>query len=141
MLCVCQAHGWTALPLVRARCIFDAETFCTVAAAAAWLSLRDRGMSAAETAEFVRWLQQDPQHAAVFADLDRVWKDFDRLGAVSAQSVPDPNLLAPRVRPASAFTIPAGACGHEHCLILVVRDQGSLPPFTAGSRAVISFAP
>lgn len=72
------------------------------AAAAAWLSLRDRGMSPAETAEFVRWLQQDPQHAAVFAELDHVWRDFDRLGAVPAATVDaaacDGDLLAPRVR-------------------------------------------
>ena len=73
------------------------------AAAAAWLSLRDRGMTATETAEFVRWLQLDPQHAAVFAELDAVWKDFDQLGAVpailSTPAAPDPDLLAPRVHP------------------------------------------
>ncbi len=72
------------------------------AAAAAWLSLRDRGMDAAETAEFVQWLQQDPQHAAIFAELDAVWKNFDRLGAVvaptGAPQQPDADLLAPRVR-------------------------------------------
>ena len=33
------------------------------AAAAAWLSLRDRGMSPDETTGFLRWLQQDPRHA------------------------------------------------------------------------------
>ncbi len=73
------------------------------AAAAAWLSLRDRGMDAAETAEFVRWLQKDPQHAAIFAELDAVWKNLDRLGAVVAPAgaapPPDADLLAPRVRP------------------------------------------
>ena len=73
------------------------------AAAAAWLSLRDRGLSAAETAEFVRWLQQDAQHAAVFAELESVWKDFDRLGAVpltglATAPAADADLLAPRVR-------------------------------------------
>jgi len=72
------------------------------AAAAAWLSLRDRGLTQAETAEFMRWLQQDPRHAAVFAELDLVWKMCDRLGAVPAPSettsVPDADLLKPRVR-------------------------------------------
>jgi transmembrane sensor len=72
------------------------------AAAAAWLSLRDRGLTQEETAEFMRWLQQDPQHAAVFAELDLVWKTCDRLGAVPAPaettSLPDADLLAPRVR-------------------------------------------
>jgi transmembrane sensor len=73
------------------------------AAAAAWLSLRDRGMSATETAEFVRWLQQDPRHATVFDDLNRVWQDFDHLGAVPAPGAvnlaPEGDLLAPRFRP------------------------------------------
>ena len=69
------------------------------ASAAAWLSLRDRGMNATETAEFVRWLQQDPQHATVFAELDRVWKDFYRLDSVPVSAAaPDADLLAPRVR-------------------------------------------
>ena len=68
------------------------------AAAAAWLSLRDQGMSASQTAEFVTWLQQDPQHAAVFAELDAIWRDFDRLGAAPQNRlVPDADLLAPRV--------------------------------------------
>src|SRR5690606_21963004 len=60
----------------------DASSDVIEVAAAAWLSLRDRGMNAAETAEFVHWLQQDAQHAAVFDELDRTWKQFDRLAAV-----------------------------------------------------------
>ncbi len=72
------------------------------AAAAVWLSLRDRGMTPGETAGFMRWLQQDARHAAVFNELDRVWQDFDRLGTVPAASAttpaPDADLLAPRAR-------------------------------------------
>jgi transmembrane sensor len=72
------------------------------AAAAAWLSLRDRGLTAAETAEFMHWLQEDAQHTAVFAELESVWKDFDRLSAVPAATTPplsvDADLLAPRTR-------------------------------------------
>lgn len=76
-------------------------------AAAAWLSLRDRGMNAAQTEEFVRWLQQDPRHAAVFAELDRVWKDFDRLAAVPVDDSveADCDLLAPRSRPQRHHTL------------------------------------
>ncbi len=72
------------------------------ATAAVWLSLRDRGMSAAETAEFVRWLQLDPRHAAIFEELDRTWKEFDRVGALQPapqRDKPDADLLAPRLRP------------------------------------------
>lgn len=49
------------------------------ATAGVWLSHRDRGMSASETADFIRWLQHDPQHARTFAELDRTWRQFDRL--------------------------------------------------------------
>ena len=71
------------------------------AVAAVWLSLRDRGMSSAETTEFMRWLQQDPAHAAAFADLESAWRDVGRLAVVrsDADSPPDRDLLAPRPRP------------------------------------------
>lgn len=73
------------------------------ATAAVWLSLRDRGMTESETAEFMRWLQQSPKHAEVFAELDAVWRDFNRTAALRpigvAGAVPaEPELLAPRPR-------------------------------------------
>lgn len=112
------------------------------AAAAAWLSLRDRGMSAAETAEFMRWLQQDPQHAVVFADLDRVWQDFDRLGAVPAANAPEPDgdLLSPRVRRRHhcrwAWTTLGVAAAAALVLLTVVPFRGSRP---AAETAVGAF--
>jgi transmembrane sensor len=67
------------------------------AAAAVWLSLRDRGMTEGETAEFMRWLQQSPQHGEVFAGLDGVWRQFDRAGELRPAAVrPEPEFLAPR---------------------------------------------
>lgn len=105
------------------------------AAAAAWLSLRDRGMTAAETAEFVRWLQQDPQHAAVFAELDAVWKDFDRLSAVPANATaaaPDADLLAPRVRPPHRHRQLAwSAVGLAAALVVLAAIQFGTPTHTA----------
>lgn len=105
------------------------------AAAAAWLSLRDRGMSAAETAEFVRWLQQDAQHAAVFAELDRTWKDFDRLAAVPAADAPEPDgdLLAPRVRPRRHRTLAWTSLGAAAAAALVVLTATHVraPRYTA----------
>lgn len=70
------------------------------AAAAVWLSLRDRGMTEAETAEFMRWLQQSPRHAEVFGDLDAVWRNLDRAAALrpEAAGVTESDLLAPRSR-------------------------------------------
>jgi transmembrane sensor len=73
------------------------------AAAAAWLSLRDGGMSPDETASFLRWLQQDPRHAEIFAELDRTWASFDRLAVIGQTTegggrTPDADILAPRAR-------------------------------------------
>ena len=107
------------------------------AAAAAWLSLRDRGMSAAETAEFMQWLQHDPQHATVFADLDRVWKDFDRLGAVpalpSVTAAPNADLLAPRVRSRHHRSLGWGLLGAAAAaaIVLLAVSHFRLPRFTA----------
>ena len=100
------------------------------AAAAAWLSLRDRGMNAAETAEFVRWLQQDPQHAALFAELDRVWKNLDRLAAVPApaDAAPDADLLAPRVRPRRLRTLGWAALGAAAAVAILFFNSSPLRP-------------
>jgi transmembrane sensor len=77
--------------------------------AAVWLSLRDRGMSEAETAEFMRWLQQDARHASVFAELDQVWQTFDRLEASTpaGETKTETIRLAPRARPARAGWVAA----------------------------------
>jgi transmembrane sensor len=71
------------------------------AAAAVWLSLRDRGMSESEMTAFMRWLEQDPQHAEVFAELDAAWQEVGRLAVIRPDNdaAPDRDLLAPRSRP------------------------------------------
>jgi transmembrane sensor len=93
------------------------------ATAAVWLSLRDRGMSAAETAEFVRWLQLDPRHAAIFDELDRTWKEFDRVGALQPapqHDHPDADLLAPRPHPSPPARKFWWAAGLAAAAVLVV---------------------
>ena len=71
------------------------------AAAAVWLSLRDRGMSESEMTAFMRWLEQDPHHAEVFAELDAAWQEVGRLAVIRPENdvEPDRDLLAPRSRP------------------------------------------
>jgi transmembrane sensor len=104
------------------------------AAAAAWLSLRDRGMSAAETAEFVRWLQIDPQHAAIFAELDGAWKSFDRLSAISASSAVaeiDADLLAPRLRPRRRRLLIWGALSAAAAASILLIVTSPVPPHAA----------
>jgi transmembrane sensor len=85
------------------------ETDALEATAAAWLARRDNGMNEAETAAFIRWLQQDARHAEVFAELDAAWRGFDRLRVArpAGQAKPDPALLAPRPRRHRAFWVAA----------------------------------
>lgn len=54
------------------------------AAAAVWLSLRDRGMMPEETTAFLKWLEHDPRHAQIFAELDETWKSLDRLSPTAS---------------------------------------------------------
>lgn len=70
------------------------------AAAAVWISRRDGGMNEAETAAFIRWLQQDGRHAEVFAELDATWKSFERAPIIrpAGSATPNADLLAPRRR-------------------------------------------
>lgn len=71
------------------------------AEAAVWLSLRDRGMNESETAEFMRWMQDDPRHAETFAALDATWREFNRLAAARPEGAgkEDADLLVPRLQP------------------------------------------
>ena len=120
-----------------------APSFELIEAAAAWLSLRDRGISPAETTEFVRWLQHDPRHATVFTELDAVWNDFDRLVTVPASSpasansslLPaDADFLAPRTRSRhhrmlTWATLPFGAAAVA--LLLLTASSLRMPRHTA----------
>jgi transmembrane sensor len=45
--------------------------------AADWIARRDAGLSSAETAELNAWLSTDTQHAAVFAELEAAWANFN----------------------------------------------------------------
>ncbi|MDQ5977463.1 MAG: transrane sensor, partial [Verrucomicrobiota bacterium] len=74
-----------------------ATTGSIEAAAALWLSRRDRGLTPAEQDEYMQWLAQDPLHAAAItrhaAALERMmqlydWQPRNDLG-------PNPDLFAP----------------------------------------------
>ena len=74
------------------------------ATAGVWLSLRDRGMTSRETEAFVRWLQENSEHAAMFASLERTWQQFDQLSSVVAPgAVANPDTLAPPANAAPAI--------------------------------------
>ena len=100
------------------------------AIAGVWLSLRDRGMNATETEAFMRWLQEDPRHASVFATLDETWRDLDQLSTLVRPGTPaNPDTLAPRYRrrlakvPMLAF----GTAAALAALLCVFAWRGHLP--------------
>lgn len=103
------------------------------ATAAVWLSLRDRGMTEAETAGFMRWLQEDARHAEVFNALDRTWRDFNRATAFrpAGAGEPDAHLLAPRVRPRQRRPMLTGALAAAAAIALAwvaVREFSGARP-------------
>ncbi len=67
------------------------------AAAAAWLSRRDRGFTADEQDTFLQWLQADARHRAEVARIERSWQALDSLAAWQPAdgAAPNPDLLAP----------------------------------------------
>ena len=69
-------------------------------AAAQWMLRHDRGLSAVEQDEFLRWLTADARHQAAWAEVREAWGEFDRLAGLqtSLGAIPDPDLLAPRRR-------------------------------------------
>jgi transmembrane sensor len=92
------------------------------AEAAVWLSLRDRGLNESETAEFMRWMQEDPRHAEVFAALDATWQDFNRLAVARPEGAGegDADLLAPRLRPQRRAPWILGGLAAAAALVLAV---------------------
>jgi transmembrane sensor len=57
------------------------------AAAASWIVRRDRGLSAAEAAEFQLWLAADPAHAAALRRAEGAWARLDRIPEALATEV------------------------------------------------------
>jgi transmembrane sensor len=79
--------------------------------AAAWLAQRDEGLTAEEAADFERWQQADPQHAAAVARLERTWSALQQLREFRPESRvhPDPDLLAGARPAARIISFPTAA--------------------------------
>jgi transmembrane sensor len=107
------------MPTGRDRFEAHADPEAIEATAAVWLSLRDRGMTEDETAEFMRWLQQDSRHAEVFAELDETWKTFDQLAAKRPVEVVKSNHAALRPqRPGRRAVLVGGVLAVAATLVL-----------------------
>lgn len=81
------------------------------AMAAAWLAQRDEGFDAEQQAEFGRWQQADPRHAAAVARLEKTWATLQQLREFRPASRvhPDRDLLAGARPQARIISFPAAA--------------------------------
>lgn len=100
--------------------------------AAEWIARRYQGLSPAQEAEFERWLRADSRHAAVFHELEEVWRELDRvrLSAVGRIGPPDPDVLAPPRRRFRRFVPLLAAAA---ALAIAWLGWTSLAPSKAGS--------
>lgn len=105
--------------------------------AGAWLARRDRGFSAKESAEFDRWLSEDPVHARAAAQLDRTMAIFDNLrdAAPDALDEIDPDAFAPPRRSRRWFFPSLAAAGIAAALALAFWMYSPAPDPTAPSVA------
>jgi transmembrane sensor len=74
-----------------------ASTDTIDAAAAQWLSRRDRGLTASEQDAYLQWLAGSPAHGTAIARLEKVWGVLDQLNEwrPAHSTEPNPDLLAP----------------------------------------------
>lgn len=104
-------------------------------AAAAWLVLRDRGLTAAEQDSFLQWLARSPAHREAFDRHCAMWTDFDRLSQWRPEHAtePNPDLLARyRPRPWRRWIAPVAFAAAAALALLVWRA----PVPTAPSNVV-----
>jgi len=74
-------------------------------AALAWVARLDRGLSAAEQAEFERWLTADARHATLLREFEGTWTLLDRVGEMPGDEFES----AARANPSVAPVKPRGA--------------------------------
>ena len=116
--------------------------------ASAWLSRRDRGLTAAEQDTYLEWLRADRRHGAMIAHLEKTWGALDALAewrpAHSAR--PNPDLLAappprPKIRAGQAkfpFVARALAAAAAVALgLLVFQSVSRETPVPTGTVRVI----
>ena len=94
------------------------------ATAAAWLAQRDDLLTPEEAADFARWRDADPRHAAAVARLERAWGTLQPLRDFrpAAQRHPDRDLLAAPTpgRSPAAFPVRAFAFALAASLMLAL---------------------
>lgn len=145
----------------------ESQPEAIVEQASLWLAKRDRGLTAAEQDEYLRWLSADPLHAEVIqqhtAALERMMKLYEWQPGQSSEANPD--LFSPPRRQRGWFGWRSGlavaaalvvglfvwqqrtsppASGHATVAVLRASDQQTLPDGSIvelkdGSRIAVAF--
>jgi len=111
--------------------------------AAAWLARRDGGLSAREAAEFARWCDSDPRHAAAVREIESTWAAFDRPSATGRTESLRGELRALEARDRRRWRArgAAGVCAVAACLAVYLsiqrpgpQEATALPPVVATAR-------
>ncbi|HEY0968368.1 MAG TPA: FecR domain-containing protein [Opitutaceae bacterium] len=116
------------MPAPGATCASAIES-----AAAAWVVLLDRELTATEQDAFLQWLAQSPAHRAAFERHSQLWRDFDLLSQWRPEhsAEPNPDLLARR-RPARlARWLAPVALAAAAAIALVLWSGGDARPENA----------
>ncbi len=118
---------------------YSATTDTIDAAAAQWLSRRDRGLTPAEQDNYMQWLAADPRHAEAVsrhaAALERMMQLYEWTPAHDTE--PNPDLFAPPVRgrPRQVWLWAGGlAAAALLAFVWSWRSPGALAAEQAGTR-------
>jgi len=111
--------------------------------AAAWYVRRDRGLSAAEQAEYEQWLRADPSHGVALARAGQVWSALEPVvaGAAGRGSVADRDLFAPPRRRRFWLAVPLLAAAAALAFVLWRPAAPVVTPVQAQGRLVVHPAP
>ena len=108
------------------------------AAAEEWFIRRDRGLSEAEQAAYLRWLQEDPRHAAAQARVEKLWRVLDPAIA----SLPaDPASAGPSRRRYGWWAIPLVAAAAAAVFLLRPRAPEVVAPAPVHAQAILHPGP
>ena len=115
--------------------------------AAAWLAQRDDGLTAEEAADFEKWQQADPRHAATVIRLEKTWALLQPLREFRPESRvhPDRDLLAGARHTARILSFPraAAAAGLAAAIvfgIIYFRAPPTAPAPTQPALAATTYA-
>ena len=105
------------------------------ATAARWIARRDRGLTEAEQATYLKWLREDPRHEAAMVRPEKNWSALRQLAAHFPVEGGSPNLdlFAPPRRRLLRFWAPLVAVAAAAAVVYLVRSPAAGPKLASAS--------